>query len=256
MHIVASDYDGTMYHQGELIGDLIPAIEMWRAAGNVFGIATGRDYPMIRREVERWQIPLDFIVCLNGAFAVDASGRELFRHYLDDAHIPAICRHPAAAESLHIQLSGDGPTRVFLRPASWFPKTDLEFEEISYHDALAATTMGQISLSYPTLEACREWEYRLRDDFAGVIATHPNKISIDLNRAGVDKAQGVADLIAANGWQEHPVSVIGDGINDIGMIVRFGGFTVPGAQNEVAAAARKVYANVGEMLKELTNIGR
>ncbi len=251
MHIVASDYDGTMYHQGELIGPLLPAIDKWRRNGNIFGIATGRDYPMIRREVERWKIPVDFIVCLNGALAVDASGRELFRRYLDDSHISALCRHPAAENSLHIQLSGDGPTRVVLRPDSWFPKSGLEFEEVTFPAALALTRLGQISLSYPSLEICQEWEYRLREDFAGVLSTHPNKVSIDLNQAGVNKASGLADFLLAMGWESHPVSVIGDGSNDLEMIRRFNGFTVPGAQAEVVKAARKVFRHVGEMLEEL-----
>lgn len=41
--VVASDYDGTL-HQGGISADVVEMIRRYRAAGNLFGVVTGRDY--------------------------------------------------------------------------------------------------------------------------------------------------------------------------------------------------------------------
>ncbi len=249
MQVAVSDFDGTLFtHQRTHIGDVVPAVDAWRRAGNRFGIATGRDFNMIQDGLRRSGIPHDFIICLNGAYATDADGTVLFKTLLGDDLVPDLVRHPAAAASTQIQLSGEFLTKAVLRKDSWFKKIGIEFETISEDEAALATGLGQMSLAYHTEDEALAWKERLLADFPGRLAVHTNRISIDINANGVDKANGVDRLLEAMGWRDVPVRVIGDGMNDVGMISRFGGFSLDDAPEAVKAAATAVFPDVPAML--------
>ncbi len=113
MRIAVSDYDGTMYSNSKriLLGDVVGAVTKWRERGNRFGIATGRDRSMIVSEIERWAIPVDFIICANGGLIFDGCSDMLSKRSLPDECVPRLLTHPAALASMHAQLSNAGPLR-------------------------------------------------------------------------------------------------------------------------------------------------
>lgn len=249
MRIAVSDYDGTMYSAGKLLGDVAGAVSRWRAAGNVFVIATGRDYWMTAPEVVRWGIPVDYMICTNGAGIYDGAGLLLHYRNIPNELIPRLLRHPAALASMHFQLSSCMiPLRVFMKETSWFPLIGIAFDRVEYEEALGYTDLGQISFAYEEEEECIGHEAALRRDFGDALDPHRNKATIDINVSGVDKASGIEELLRMKGWEGKDVHVIGDGGNDLGMIRKYGGYTVPGAQKETERAAKKVFADVADML--------
>lgn len=251
MRIAVSDYDGTICTRGELMGEIVAAVWKWREAGNRFGIATGRDLPMTLHETKRRGIPVDFLICINGATIYDHDESLLQKRLIADDLVPVIMQHPAAMASMHLQLSGTGPTQLVLRQGSWFPKLGIPYREIDFDTALRLRDLGQISLAFPTEKECADWVFMLQEDLGDVVEPHPNRTTIDINQVGINKATGIADLMALKNWQGHEVYVIGDGGNDIAMIERYRGFTVPGASPEVTKAATKVYEDVAAMLNDL-----
>lgn len=126
MKIVASDYDGTLYSQGHLLGDVVSAVTEWRQNGNLFGIATGRDFYMTISEVDKWGIPVDFYICMNGAAVYDHDRHLLVKHNLPEKYIPLLLQHPACAASLQLQLSGINPLQAVLRKGEWISKSGIE----------------------------------------------------------------------------------------------------------------------------------
>lgn len=255
MRIAASDYDGTLATWQGLIGDVVPAVARWRAAGNIFGIATGRDLPMILTETEKYGIGYDFLVCMNGAVVYDGDpAHTLLSSTLlpDDLHAD-LMRHPAGRASMHFQLSCLDELCVLLREGSWFPMLGIRYREVDFDEGLALRGLGQVSLAYKTVEECARWHAMLLRDFDGRITAHHNKTTIDINPFGVDKATGIEDVIRRKGWGGCGTPlVIGDGGNDIGMIKRFGGYTVPGADEAVLRAATRVFESVPAMLEHFT----
>lgn len=252
MRIVASDYDGTLYSQGQLLGDVTGAVRRWREAGNLFGLATGRDFAMTAPEADKWQLPLDFYVCLNGSAIYDKDRQILHQTYLDDGLIAKLVRHPAAAASMHIQLSGAGPLRFVVREGSWFPGLGYPFTQVDEEEAAALKGLSQISVAYREQGESDKWEAILRRDFGSAIAPHRNKMCIDINAGGVDKAYGLSWLVRHMGWDKDRVHVVGDASNDLAMIRQFGGYTVPGATDEVAEAAVCTCMDVPDMLARLS----
>ena len=250
MRIAVSDYDGTIANRQGLLGDVVPAIKRWRGEGNVFGIATGRDLPMTLTETVKWGIEYDFLVCINGAALYDENNALLEAKLLPNDLPERLMRHPAGMASFHYQLSGLEGLRVLAREGSWFPKLGIPYQAVSFDQAVATKDLGQISFAYASAEECAKWHDMLVEDFGGAIAAHPNKTTIDINVAGVDKAAGIEEIVRRRGWGGSEVLTIGDGGNDVGMIEKFGGFTVPGAEPFIEKLATRVFANVPEMLAE------
>lgn len=251
MKIIASDYDGTLYANGELLGDVVGAVTKWRNAGNLFGIATGRDFSMTTPEIERWGIPVDFIVCINGAAIYDSDFTLLDSHLLDNDAVSLILNHPAAPVSQHYQISGLGPLQVMLREGSFFWDFDIAFQRIELEQALAACDVGQISLGYPSVEEATRWTEALNADLGVYIEAHQNKRMIDITRRGVDKAAGIATLLKVKGWDAGDVYAIGDGDNDVGMIRAYHGQTVPNAAPAALAAAQKQFQSVPDFIESI-----
>ena len=82
MRLLASDFDGTLYRDQKIDPADLEAIAAWRAAGNFFGLCSGRA-PLVAAELLRkYQIPADFIIASNGAAALDRNGAFLYRKLL------------------------------------------------------------------------------------------------------------------------------------------------------------------------------
>ena len=65
--ILASDYDGTLHVDEEQTLRNLEAVKKWREKGHQFGLITGRSYEMALLPIHEYHLPLDFLICNNGA---------------------------------------------------------------------------------------------------------------------------------------------------------------------------------------------
>ena len=65
MKIAACDFDGTLFRDGVVSEADLEAIADWRRSGNAFGIVTGRGRNTLLRDVKRFSIPYDFLICIS-----------------------------------------------------------------------------------------------------------------------------------------------------------------------------------------------
>ena len=109
MKILATDFDGTFSTGGDSIPRNIQAVRQWQAAGNRFGIVTGRPYPMLRPELERYHIPADFLVCVNGASIHRPNGELLWSSALPEPLFQEILSLPEFEEMpVYLVANGQG----------------------------------------------------------------------------------------------------------------------------------------------------
>lgn len=251
MRVAVTDYDGTLNIRGKVPEKALDAVRRWREAGNIFGIATGRDLSMILPETEKWQIPYDFLICCNGA-AIYGPGPELEVLYsaaIADPLVPRVLTHPAGQASMHYELCSDGVVHLYVRSEeSWFPGLGFPYEALGYEDALTMTGLQQICFAYASAAEGEEYADALNEAFAGRLRAHQNGRCIDITGGGISKASGIAELLAMRQWPERGLLAVGDGGNDLPMIRRYGGFSVAGAAAAVQREATAVYDDVGEML--------
>ena len=70
MKIIATDYDGTLNHNG-IDDKKRSAIMEWRRAGNLFGVVSGRGIKSLLEVIEGKDFEYDFLIANNGAIIFD-----------------------------------------------------------------------------------------------------------------------------------------------------------------------------------------
>jgi Cof subfamily protein (haloacid dehalogenase superfamily) len=250
MKIAATDFDGTLYtHEHGVTDSDLSAIQEWRQAGNKFGIVTGRGLKLILLETSRWQIPVDFFVCTNGAAIFDGQQKLLQEHalssglmrrflqlpFLKDGQQPLLIFTDRDAYSYHFQ------PRVAVKELRPVPQLDLvpEFKAVT-----------QISMEFADQAQTEKAVAEIEHAFSGTLQCNVNRCFVDVNISGTNKYNGLKALQECLDWQDAPLYPIGDDRNDLPMIEGYDGFTVTRAKPFMHEAAQAVYPSVGSMLND------
>ena len=249
--MAASDFDGTLYRNEKISAADLAAIKTWRANGNKFGIVTGRAFTMMLPHLDDFALDVDFIICDNGAVIYGGDGRIIFESELPKKILRDIMNEPHAAQSFHfIFESADKLFCTGVREPSWILREGTRWNLI-YIDAAQLDTLptiNQLALGFTTVEEAQAATDALNKKFGDVIHAHRNTHSVDIVTAGINKAQGVENLVGLMNWRGAKIFVIGDESNDLPMIKKFGGYTVSTAKDFVKHAASTVVESVGAML--------
>lgn len=242
--IAVGDYDRIL---PRISRDAVAAVAKWRDTGNLFGIATGHDLVMIKGELEKWDIPVDFLICTNGSTIYDGNGVLYSSMTLNDATIPEILRHPAAHASMHCQISNMEITSLYLclrSDESWFPKLGIPYTEVTHEQAMAMRNLNQIAFAYGGEEECAKWSGALAADLGRGVTLHRNGCCLDITPLGIGREAGINELIDVMGWDNYDVLVMGGDGDDFDIIREFGGSTITNASARVRELARKVCRRV------------
>ena len=252
--VAASDFDGTLFRGETILAEDVAAIKSWRAAGNKFGIVTGRCYPMLTSRLKDFDITLDFAICDNGAIIFDGAEQVIFETALSTEILLALMNEPCAAKSFHFLFeAADEVFCVGVGEKSWVWREKIHWEKfLTFTDAAQVATLpkkiNQLALGFETAEEAQLAAETLNREFAAQIFAQRNTYSLDIVTAGINKAQGVSKLLELNDWRGK-ILVIGDEANDLPMLRRFGGCTVSTAKEYVKREASAVFDSVGAMLK-------
>ena len=250
--VAASDFDGTLFINQQISAENLLAIKKWRAAGNKFGIVTGRAYIMLPHHLEEFGLEIDFAICENGAIIHDGSGKVIFETELPKKVLKAIINEPLASKSLHFAF--EAAEKVYcanVKPTSWLLreqarwKLPLEIIDVAQIDDLPR--INQLALNFESLETAQNAADILNKKYGDVIFAQKNTVSLDIVIAGMNKAKGVENLLKVMNW-DAKAYVIGDESNDLPMIRHFGGYTVATAKDFVKREASAIFESVGAML--------
>lgn len=80
--LLVSDYDDTLYTSNTSIYFNILEIEKFRKNGNKFAIATGRNFESIKKMIQKFKIPYDYLICNDGSIIFDNKDNIISAHFL------------------------------------------------------------------------------------------------------------------------------------------------------------------------------
>ncbi|MBR6887256.1 MAG: HAD-IIB family hydrolase [Selenomonadaceae bacterium] len=251
--VAASDFDGTIFREQKISAEDWSAVENWRAAGNKFGIVTGRAYIMLTPHLHEFNLAIDFAICENGAIIHDSDGRIIFETELPKKILLEIMNEPFAQKSLHFAF--EAADKIFcanVKENSWVIRESNRWNfPLEIVDAAQIETLpkiNQLALDFKSPDEAQAAAEMLNKTFGDVIFAQKNTHSVDIVTAGMNKARGVENLLRIRDWRGE-VFVIGDESNDLPMIKHFGGYTVATAKDFVKREASEVFDSVGAMLK-------
>ena len=247
MKIAVTDFDGTLKpFDNKIPPSTVEAIHRWRAAGNKFGIATGRELNMLNHDLRHYDITTDFLICVNGAVVFDKDRNILQSIRIERRLKERLLSMPMIRESDYAMICFCERRSFSLRTDSNYVPTEIA-PPIDWGEVLERDDVVQFGIKFRSTEEAADAQKLIEREIPE-LGGNRNRIFLDINVKPVDKRFGVESLIGLMNWGGNELLVIGDDKNDLPMITAFNGYTVERAPEFMREAARKIYGSVGDML--------
>ena len=248
MKIIASDYDGTLNHGG-IDDKKREAIERWRAAGNLFGLVSGRGAGSLLELAQCDGIAYDFLLACNGAAICTPDGKILKECRCDGKLAKPLLSLMIALGATECYVESEFVFGVFEplesdHPAHFSLET---MPEIPY--------FVQVSTVLPCDDDAARITAAIRERFGDELNPLQNGRCIDVVHKSVDKAQGIYGLLELYGAKYEDVIAVGDNINDTAMIAEFRSYAMENAVPSIKALADAETPGIVELIeRELASL--
>ena len=245
MKLIGSDYDGTLNHGG-IDEEKIEAIRRWRAAGNVFGVVSGRGPDFLAELQDKLGDNFDFYASCNGGVAVDTKGNLLFDYRCEGVDARAFVADLLAWGAPFAYVNYDDVC-IMVGNAATTEKVDYMVEDmpdLPYFHKMAVFLAGPDEVG-----ALAD---KVRETYGDKVNPLQNWWCVDIAPYGVDKAAGLRRLAAHFGVGEEGIIAVGDNLNDAAMVGAFRSYAMAQGSEELKAIATFVTESVTDLIiKEL-----
>ena len=214
MKLLGSDFDGTLNHGG-IDEEKLQAIRDWRAAGNKFGVVSGRGPDFVKELKEKLGDQFDFLISCNGGIIADADGNELHAVICDTVSIEDFCRDIYRWGGQVVDFLDDRYFRIGCDQA------------VTQSYDYLVDNLPPITFFYKLCMACknpdeaRVMANKIREAYGDRVYAMQNWGMIDIAPAGVNKASGLRWLANYYGIAEEDIITVGDYDNDADMLREF-----------------------------------
>ena len=257
--IIATDFDGTLTIDG-IPPRVVEAIERFRAAGNLFGVVTGRDKTgSYGRFTAEKKFPFDFILALNGAQAYDANGNKLYDSpirgdapYGDTTLARAIVKRiwelsgghcGVAFEDDRLDLHPDFPNGGKFK---WVDVMPMGESEDAIYEKMKE--FSQLNTVCENEQKAAEVTAQLKKEFGDYVNPLQNGTCIDIPVRGMDKGVGIARYAALVGVDKSNIWTAGDNFNDLAMLEPYHGCAMASGVDACKAVAEFVCRDISEVV--------
>ncbi len=226
-NMIVSDYDETLYQNAEQLKINIEAIKKFREQGNIFVLSTARPYQSIKKELDKYDIPVDYLSCSDGS--------QIF--YGNSEYI-ASCPVDLDAVTKVRELVPAEPIFSFSKQNNhileMYYKVDGTFSEEQVLDDIK-----DVLEDYENLDV--HYEY-IWDD----------KVIL-IRRCDASKSTSAEVIADVENINTNRIFTIGDGLNDVPMIRDYNGYAIAGATDEVRAVSLGTCATVSDLITNVSN---
>ena len=238
MRILGSDFDGTL-NFGGIDERKIQAIEMWRAAGNKFGIVSGRSIQSCLSMLGKHPgLKVDFFAACNGACITDGSGRILCEERCS-------LISPLQLVEMIVSLGGE---------VVWIQGDESICYEVPISDdslrRLTETTeYYQVSTKLPTPEDAKAFTEQMRFEYGDALNPMQNGRSVDIVAKLINKAEGLRRVASHFDAKCEDIIAVGDNLNDLDMIRAFRSYAMENGVAEVKSLAGATVESVADLIE-------
>ena len=228
--ILISDYDQTFYLNDNDMEKNKIAIKEFREKGNLFVIATGRSYFDFRNKAILYNIDYDYVIINHGATILDKQNNILANFPLKNEIIPYIKR----------DLRLDKLVKGFCC-SKLESRVDFNYKDLT-----------KINVKYDTKEDANNIYEEINKKYSEDINLYfvaENSFEIISNET--NKSKAIDLLLNRLNLLKENVYTIGDGYSDVEMIKNFNGYAMKESVDELKKVAKKEYASVSDLIKEI-----
>ena len=247
MKILACDYDGTLNVGGTVSKENIEAIQKWRAAGNLFGMVSGRYLRYLREFMAKDGVQYDFLIGNNGAVISDEQGRAGECISISLQTVFALLEKIRATNPNHISVSYDEES-VLVTPESTVCLEDGAL----VIDGKSITEVTQLHANFKEDGKAAS----LRDACAQAFGDEvqcimPGILGVDFISVCAGKPVGLRRLLELRGLEAEIVLTVGDGDNDLAMLTApdFCGYAMQSAMPVVLEQVSRTTESVAALIE-------
>jgi Cof subfamily protein (haloacid dehalogenase superfamily) len=221
--LVALDIDGTvMREDGVITDEVIAAVAHARDLGHEVMLATGRSVAMTLPVLDRLSITPPFVVCANGAITLerDPDAPTGYRRAFVETFAPREVLTTISAHLSGARYAVEDEDGRFRFSGGDFPEAGIEAngERVSFEQLLEVEATRVVVISP---------EHAVEDFLAVVERMGLHKVSynvgwtswLDIAPDGVNKATALERVRELSGFPRSRVIAIGDGRNDVDMLL-------------------------------------
>ena len=199
MKLIVSDFDLTFFDGN--YDENIKLVNNFVDKGNMFVIATGRSYELLKKELENKNIKFKYLICSDGAVILDENLNILRQIVFEDYIIEIIeyLKKDANLLSIDIDSNNLGISGVYC-----------VFDDMEY----AKVVLENILKNY---------------NVDGYVTTH----GINIINKGISKLDGIDYIKDILKIKEENIYTVGDNINDLEMIEKYHGYWIGNKNNSL-----------------------
>lgn len=227
MKLLVSDYDGTFNEDNKLskINKNIDAVKRFMDSGNIFAFATGRNYDSIKKEITKYHIPYNYLICSNGSIVFDHKDRVLFQNT--------------------ILVDTVKKTLRYLNKLGFVKSLELR-------DAYGRSTSdyNNVCEIVCTLKFKNFLDARMvREEIAFLNSF--SFMNVIMFKEELDKKDGIYVVSGIEGIGKEDIYTIGDASNDRGMLEEFNGFKMPYSYPEIMFSEARIVRSVKSLVRKI-----
>lgn len=244
--IFVSDYDGTLFQNGVVTDRDLKAIERFRAQGGLFGIATGRIVETIRHEIDKYDIPIDFLIGANGSVILDRDYNVLETDDMDVDAALEVFDFLSTKDMLYYGISDGFKIHALGESAKIYEGFDMDYESVIKGPIRGI--YGLVTSRDITFEICNA----INENFSHVIKAMPNFQHFDVVGLNTDKKHAIDRLLKHYNFVGQ-VATAGDAHNDLEMLGHYRGYAMKHADPEILDVIDRTVHNIDEAIEDFMN---
>ncbi len=242
MKIIATDYDGTLNHNG-IDEKKRNAISLWRKKGNLFGVVSGRGVKSLLEVIEDKDFEYDFLIANNGAVICDKELNILTQTKCDGDIIKPFIIDLFSWGCPFANVDSDD---AYMTKAS---VNEVEKGEYTLETLPEIIYFNQMSTMLENDEEAEIIVNKIDEKYKDILTPLQNGRCIDIVPFGVNKAFGIYELLKAVGGKYEDVITVGDNINDTHMIKEFRSYAMDNGVEKIKHLADYITLGITELIE-------
>lgn len=228
--ILASDYDQTFFIDETSLELNKIDVHQFRKRGDFFVFATGRSFPALNDEVQRFHLEYDFAIINHGATIIDQN--------------QTIIQNVTINKEITSALIQDLTTRFSVEISY--------YKQLSQKSSIFCEHPTKIKLYFQTpADAYSAFLFLQHKYHKQLLLHYFQEKYIEITSGQSNKAKALALLANRLKIPSEDIFTVGDYYNDLEMIRSFTGFAIRTSIPEIKQIAVKKYQNVSNLIEEL-----
>jgi Cof subfamily protein (haloacid dehalogenase superfamily) len=243
MKILCSDYDGT-FNFGGIDESKCNAIKKWQAAGNKFGLVSGRPASLIKELQSAYPLVFDFYIAHNGAVILDRQNNLLSVSPCNSVSLPQLLQNLFAWGCEFAHINNENYYRVRRDDKA------LGAEEYRLSTLPDIPYFYQVSVQLESVEQAKSVAQKAQAQYENELSALQNGICVDIVRKGINKTHGIYQIAKIFHVQRENIIAVGDNVNDVDMLQEFPSYAMENGTLEAKTAANRTVRSIVDLIEK------